>query len=467
MKPINKLIYLKHRGVVLIISMICVLIFSALAVSMASLSGVNLQIADNQRKVNLARASAESGLDILRFWIAGVYMPGTTALNDRFSCLATTLQNDLADNGISNIPIATDINIISIGGQENPVVLNSSTEQRFSAKIQPTDNINLLQMDITGYAGRIKRTIRVNYNFGTRAHTVFDYGVATKGALNLQGSTEIDGNNIDLDAGVYIECENNPDALTIIGNSHIAGDVEITNPDAIVLLQGGQASIGGETGQAAIDNHVDFGVDPVEFPVPIPTYFEHYVQNTYDPNNVLDEYENVRIPAGIGPINLASKTLKGVVFIEAPNIVTFTGNTTITGIIVGNGSLSDNSRTNLITFLGTVDSRPVTDLTEPQFADLNNETGTFLLAPGFSASFLGDFETLNGAIAANGIEFAGNAGGTIDGSVINYSNHPMTLSGNTDLFFNRSGTTEIPAGFGPEIILHYLPEFYCEVIPDL
>ena len=467
MKPVNKLIYRKRRGSVLIISMIFILVFSALAVSMASLSGVNLQIADNQRKANLARASAESGLDILRFWLARVYMPGTTATNDRFNCLATRLQNDLTANGISNIPIATDVNVISIAGQENPVVLNSSAKQYFLAKIQTTDNINMLQMDITGYAGQIKRTIRVNYNFGTRAHTVFDYGVATKGALNLQGSAEIDG-NIDLDAGVYIESESDANALTIIGNSHIAGDVDITNPDAAVLLQGGQASIGGETGQAAIDNHVSFGVDPVEFPVPIPTYFNHYVQNTYDPNNVLDEYENVRIPAGIGPVTFASVTLKGVIFIEVPNIVTFTGNTTITGIIVGNGSLSDNSGTNLITFLGTVNSYPVTDLPdEPQFAELKNETGTFILAPGFSASFRGDFETLNGAIAANGIEFTGNAGGTIDGSVINYSNEPMTLLGNTDLFFNRSGTVEIPAGFGPEIILHYLPEFYCEVIPDL
>jgi len=466
MKPVNKLIYLKRRGSILIISMIFILVFSALAVSMASLSGVNLQIADNQRKVNLARASAESGLDILRFWLARVYMPGTTATNDRFNCLATRLQNDLTGNGISNLPITVDVNVISIASQENPVALSSSAGQYFTAKIQTTDNINMLQMDITGYAGQIKRTIRVNYNFGTRAHTVFDYGVATKGALNLQGSAEIDG-NIDLDAGVYIESENNPNALSIIGNSHIAGDVDITNPDAIVLLQGGKASIGGETGQAAIDNHVSFGVDPVEFPVPIPTYFNHYVQNTYDPNNVLDEYENVRIPAGTNPI-FASVTLKGVVFIEVPNIVTFTGNTEITGIIVGNGSLNDNSRTNLISFLGTVNSYPVTDLPdEPQFAELKNETGTFILAPGFSASFRGDFETLNGAIAANGIEFTGNAGGTIDGSVINYSNEPMTLLGNTDLFFNRSGTVEIPAGFGPEIILHYLPEFYCEVIPDL
>jgi len=253
-------------------------------------------------------------------------------------------------------------------------------------------------------------------------------------------------------------------ALEVIGNSAIAGDVHITNPDAIVDLQGGQATIGGETAPEAYD-HVFKGVPPTEFPVPEPNYFRHYVQNTLDPNNILPEYDNVIIPAGTDPISFGNVTFRGVVFIEAPNIITFTGNTTITGIIVGNGDLNDDSGTNRIDFLGTVVSYPVTDLPEEtQFEQLRNETGTFLMAPGFSVSFGGNFETLNGAIAANGIEFFGNAGGTINGSVINYSGNPMTLSGNSDLFFNRSGTTQMPAGFGPEIILYYVPSSYSEVV---
>lgn len=113
--------------------------------------------------------------------------------------------------------------------------------------------------------------------------------------------------------------------------------------------------------------------------------------------------------------------------------------------------------------MGTVDSYPITDLPE-EFGELRDETGTFLMAPGFSASFGGDFTTLNGAIAANGISFFGNAGGTIDGSVLNFSDTPMELTGNSDLFFNRSGTAEMPAGFGPEIILYYVSSSYSEVV---
>jgi len=458
MKLIKKIVY--RKGAALIISMIFVLIFSALAVSMATMSGTNLQLADNQRKANRAHACAESGVDILRFWLGRISMPGMTQPNERFSYLAYFLQDDLT----SNIPIAIDANHISIGAEENPVVLYSSPAQYFSAEIQTTSNIDILQMDVTGSTGGIDRTIRVNYNFGTRANTVFDYGVATKGALKLHGNIEMNGANVALDAGVYIESED-ANALEIIGNSSIAGDVTITNPDATVTLQGGQASIGGETGQDAIDNHVTVGAPTTEFPVPEPNYFRHYVENTYDPNNVLAEYDNVIIPAGTDPITFGNVTFRGIVFIEAPNIVTFTGNTTITGIIVGNGDLSDNSGTNQICFTGTVNSYPVTDLPEEtQFEQLRNETGTFLMAPGFSVSFGGNFNTLNGAIAANGIEFFGDAGGTIDGSVINYSGSPMTLSGNSDLFFSRSGTDQMPAGFGPEIILYYVPSSYSEVV---
>jgi len=457
MKLIKKIVC--RKGAALIISMIFVLIFSALAVSMATMSGTNLQLAENQRKANRAHACAESGVDVLRFWLGRIYTPGTTQPDDRFSYLANFLQTDLAENGISNIATTynSDNSTITIAD----VVLDSSAGQSFSSQIQQTSNIDILQMDVTGSAGAVQRAIRVNYNFGARAHTVFDYGVATKGALNLRGNVDIDGANVALDAGVYIETEDDV-ALEIIGNSSIAGEVYITDPYSTVTLQG-NASIGGETGQDAIDNHVSFGAPSTEFPVPEPNYFRHYVENTYDPNNVLTEYENLLIPAGTNPHFSSNLILRGIVFIEAPNVVTFAGNTDIIGIIVGNGDLNDNSGTNQIIFLGNVNSYPVTDLPdEPQFQQLRNETGTFLMAPGFSAAFGGNFETLNGAIAANGIEFFGNAGGTIDGSILNYSNTPMELSGNTDLFLNRSGTDQMPAGFVPEIVLQYDPASYSE-----
>jgi hypothetical protein len=107
----------------------------------------------------------------------------------------------------------------------------------------------------------------------------------------------------------------------------------------------------------------------------------------------------------------------------------------------------------------------VTELPE-SFGDLRNDTGTFIMAPGFHVSMGGNFGTLNGCIAANGVEFFGNAGGIIGGSVLNYSDQPMELSGNSDLYFNRTGETEIPSGFEPvlNIVIKYDPSAYDEII---
>jgi len=453
----------KNRGAVLIISMIFVVIFSALAVSMAEMSGTNVQIAENHRKANRARACAESGFDVIRFWLNQVSIPGTTLEADRFIQIAGTLQNELTTNCITNVAASYEASVITIPG----VTLDSANGSSFSSTITQLDT-ETVQIDVTGTYGPITRTIRANYVIGERANNVFDFGVATKGPLSLSGNIELEGVNVSVEASVYIESENSNLALSIIGNSQIAGDVSIVNPIANVDLQGGQAGIGGETGQDAIDNHVSFGVAPSEFPEPDPALFEHYVTTVVDANtdtSVDATFENIRILANTNPTFSGHTILKGIIYIETPNVVDFTGSADVTGIIVGDGDIQDNSGVNQIIFRGNVDSHPVTDLPEEaQFDGLHDQTGTFVMAPGFDVSFGGSFSALCGAIAGNGVEFFGNAGGTINGSVINYSDEEMTLSGNSDLYFNRSGLTEVPAGFVPEIVLEYNPSSYSEVL---
>jgi len=463
MAPANDSTRSRNRGAVLIISMIFLVIFSALAVSMAAMSGTNVQIAENHRKADRARACAESGFDVIRFWLSRVSISGTTAEDLKFSQIANSLQDELTSESITNVTTSCDGSAITIPS----VTLDSPGQKSFYGTITPLDN-ETIQIDITGVYGSITRTIRAHYNFGERANNVFDFGVATKGPLSLSGNIELEGVNVSVEASVYIVSENSNLALSIIGNSQIAGDVSIGNPIASVDLQGGQAGIGGETGQDAINNHVSFGVPPSEFPEPDPAQFESFVTSVVDANtdtSADSTLENIKIAANTNPTFSGQVTLKGIVYIETPNVVEFTGGADITGIIVGDGDIQDNSGANQIIFRGNVDSHPITDLPqEAQFDGLYDQTGTFVMAPGFHVSFGGSFSTLSGAIAGNGVEFFGNAGGTINGSVINYSEEEMMLSGNSDLYFNRSGTTEVPAGFVPEIVLEYNPSSYSEVL---
>lgn len=454
----------RQRGSALVLSIVFVAVFSALAVAMATVSGTNVQMAENHRKADATRACANSGLEVVRYWMSQVAISGTTAADQRFAQIGASLTSALADAGVTNFTTVSTESTIAI----SEVSLDASRGHSFSALLTKIDNDHV-QLDVIGHYGPLEKTIRSNYLFAERADTVFDFGVASRGPVSLSGNVELEGVNIEVESNAYIDCIDNL-ALSIIGNSHIAGNVKIVSSLANVYLQGGKAGIGGETGQDAIDNHVTFGVPPATFPEMVPSEFAELVTLTaLDPDmdtSADATLENIIIPADMNPTFSGHATIKGLVWVETPNVVTFTGGADVTAIIIGNGDPEDDSATNRLDFRGNVDGEDIASLPTdaPQFDGLRDSVGTFIMAPGFHVSFGGSFDALCGAIAANGIEFYGNAGGEIQGSIINYSDNEMTLSGNSDLYFNRSGIDEVPAGFVPEIILEYDASSYSEVI---
>jgi hypothetical protein len=453
----------KRRGAVLILSMIFVLVFSALAVSFSAFSGTNVQLGENQRKANQALASAESGLEIIRFWLDGIYVPSIVAESQRFQYISDYFQGGFDYYDITNIvPVYTTEQIVIPA-----VIMDSGNNLTFDAVVDKINN-DVLQLEITGHYGAINRKIRVQYGFYQRGNPIFDYGIASKGPLALEGKVNLTGANVAVESSVYIEAIGEPTALTLEGACSIAGDVSIVDPDAAVVV-GDTSSIGGETGQDAIDNHVFRDAPLAEFPVPNPGYFEQYIEDGNDhiitgdvASNI--SIQNVRIPPNTNPTFSGNVTIRGVIYIEQPNTVTFTGDVDIIGMIVAEGNYEAPLAGNSINFEGSVFTQSIENLPdEAEFTALKEETGTFMMAPGFSVNMGGSFEAINGTICANGINFYGQAGGVIEGSVINYSETPMTLSGNSDLIFNRSGTIEVPAGFEPELRLDYNPDSYSEV----
>ena len=253
MTPASNSARSKNRGAVLIISMIFVVIFSVLAVSMAAMSGTNLQIAENHRKADHARACAESGFDVIRYWLSRVSISGTTTEDLRFSQIADSLKDDLTSESITNITTSRIGSVVTIPS----VTLDSPGQKSFYGTITRLDN-ETLRIDITGVCGSITRTIRANYNLGERAHNVFDFGVATKGPLIAKGNITIAGVNVAVESNAYIESLNNFVALTMIGNSHIAGTVKIVNHLATTDI-GANSGVGGDTGADAM-KHIEIGV---------------------------------------------------------------------------------------------------------------------------------------------------------------------------------------------------------------
>ncbi len=182
-------------------------------------------------------------------------------------------------------------------------------------------------------------------------------------------------------------------------------------------------------------------------------------------------FKNILIKANTNPKFTANTTIDGVVFIERPNKVEFGGNTTIRGAIVvdtdGNNNIGLDPTVNYISFTGNVSVTPLSSLPATAEFPLAERTlsGAFLLAPGFGATFSGNFGTIGGSIVSSKLDFNGNAGGTVTGSVINLNNTPFTMSGNSDIIIQSNGTGQYPSGvfFGSRY--DPLPDSYVEVTP--
>ena len=456
MKQAGKKNYQNRRGAALIISMIFVLIFSALAVSMATMTGANLQLADNQHKVNYAFANAESGLEVTGYWLRDILIASSTAPSDFVTTIAYLVQDDLIANDISNFTIDDN-------GFIPAVALDSATGQEFSGQIQMhPSNPDTIEVTITGRCNETTRKVKVNYNIIPYEHPIFDYGLATKGPVHFPRNPTIRGLNSADEADIYIESHSDDLALLISGNTNFDGDIYIGNANANVDLQG-DVLIAGEHGETAIENHVTIGADPVDFPTPDIEHFLPYatgdtIDSSTDTTNSMT-LTNATIAAGTNPCFEGNVRIEGVLFVQSPNKIVFNSNVDIRGIIIADGDV-DNPEpgTNSMTFLGNFESGPLPDSSE--FDVLRSETGSCLLAPGFTVSLEGNFATLNGVMAVSGFHLTGNANAMIEGSIINYSDSPTIIDGNVTFNFDRSNSNKIPAGFDTHMMLEYNPMSY-------
>jgi len=445
-----------REGSALIICTIFLVVFTALAVGMATMSGTNLQIADNQREANSAFASAESGLEVVRYWADRVRMPSSTPVADYLSTAISSLQTELAANGIEHLRINSD-------GSIPTVVIHALAGQSFSGQISvdPADPA-VLRLLIVGASHEAARTIRANFRIKPYRFPIFNYGMATKGPLVLQYNPRFLAATQGWEADVYVESANSLIAVDIGKNATFAGDIDIGNPLAGVSC-GGTLDLGGEVTRLQEE-------DRPEFPVPDVQHFRQYATGpVIDPDTDISgsstTWANAVITAGTNPTFTGNVTIQGILYIEAPNAVTFVRNTALQGMIVAEGDVN-NPGANQINFGDATDPKVPSNFSSgpypagAEFDALRNEVGSCILAPGFAVSFWKNFSAINGVIAASGLHFDNNASATVKGTLINYSEQPTDVVRNINMTFDRSAMVEIPAGFDLLRVLTYVPESY-------
>jgi len=450
-----------RRGVAYVLAVIALAIFAALAAALASQTGMGLRKASNQALIQATRHDAESGMAYFSLLLRGTRLSGELAGQELLEALASSLRGRL--EGTANLGGQT----VSYDGTQI-VIPHISTDGRgagFGGIVRLADS-GSIRLTVTGREADCLKRVRMDFGFTPWRSPAFDYGIATRGSIELTGNPDIVSVGDRLHASLLAATFSELEAIALTGNACVGGDLFVSNPDAYVSLTG-NVSVGGETQDGDIEEHIHIGIGEVEFPEPDPGVFEPFATNIVDgktKTNGNRTFTNIRILANTNPNFSGNITLKGVVYIESPNRVTFSGNLDVIGVIVTEDARQRDPDDNSIQFTGNSSTRGVEYLPDtPEFAGLRELTGTFLLAPGFSVKFAGNFGTINGAMAAQEFRFTGNAGGTVRGPIIGWGDSEFVMTGNAHVTIDRQDSAGLLPGFVNTANFLPLPRTYEEM----
>jgi hypothetical protein len=278
----------------------------------------------------------------------------------------------------------------------------------------------------------ISRAVEMYFETVTRSTSVFDYGIVTRGPINVGGGGVIGGGGVAAE-GTILSMSSLPYPISLSGTSGIAGNAYMTNPNGNVSISGGGVSIGGETNPTLRAQHIFRGVEPPELPEVDSNIFLPYATNLYKPGQKV--YQNVIIPPNTNPTFNGDTEIQGVMYIKWPNSISFNSKAVIRGtIIVENGATP--SKNNAIAFGGGVEAYgvntvPTTDL--PADAPVRKILGSTLLAPGFSVSLAGSSGSIGGIMLADSFQFVGGSGGVINGTFIGLGDVEMKFTGGASI----------------------------------
>jgi hypothetical protein len=458
-----------RRGVVAVIAMVYLVLFSVLAMGAYSAITSSIQVSYNQRDVNAARAAAESGMEFIRYQLYQLNIPHNTAPSQMFATVYAKL--GLALNGTVNMNgdtvgldgTGTVISIPSQGAAK--AIAADGTGSKFFLTI--TQNAQQLIVKVTGIGRNsvvVARAVQMNYAVAQKASSIFNYGVANNGTISMNGNTSITGATDPTKGSVLSASTTSSTPVTMSGATLISGDVSMVNPAGHISTTGSPSVDGYTPASPNFAQHVHIGVTPPDFPQIDTTVFVPYATNVYAGGKTLI---NTVIPPNTNPSFTGNTTVQGVLYIQTPNNVTFGGNLTIQGVIVVQNDPTGGTAGNALNFSGNVAATSISTLpANATFPAAERAlANVFLLAPGFAVNFSGNFGTIGGSMIADQFTFNGNAGGSVTGSVVGLQNLPMTLSGNSDISINSTGTTAFPPGvfFGSDYAP--LPDTWLEVHP--
>ena len=312
--------------------MLYLILFSSLAVGFYAATTMSAQIARNERNIQDASMAADSGMQFMRYQLGVMDIPTTTPNS---ALLATTVaQLSLQLNGTANMngdTVVLNGSTINIpGNTAHYINLDAAGNQRFRGDI--TQSGTQLTVKVTGRCAdpNVARAIQIKYTTAPRASAIFNYGVASKSAITMQGHVKITGAT-DPTKGSVLSATAASIPLSMTGSTTISGDFSYTNAAGSPNYSGGTIA-GYSQGSANFASHVHAGVTPPQFPSIDTSMYLPYATNTYTAS-MGKNLVNMILPPGNYSFS-GGTTIQGVLYIQTPANVSFTGNTTIQGAIV-------------------------------------------------------------------------------------------------------------------------------------
>jgi hypothetical protein len=477
-----------------VLAMLYLVLFSTLAVGFYAAVNSSTQIAGSDRRTTSARLAAESGMQFMRHQLANLNVPAGTKQDELFDAVYERLSYLLDDSpnmaghdvGVSDdgttilVPGGMNYARVNDHGMEFRAELSSYGASGLRVKVIGRDGDSGLSSDFGA------RGVQLDYDVAQNSSSIFDYGVASRSRIRLNSNARIGGGANPKLGSVLSTSPLNP-TLFMDSNAQVTGDVSFSVSNNMPTMGANSTIAGYDKNDAGLLQHVHFNVPEPEFPTVDTDVFKPFAGSaagyggtTITPPNSSGETKyssgtirNVLIKASPHAdrwvVFDSDVKIDGIVYIETPNKIRFTGNSQLRGAIVVQNDATHNHTRNIIEFDSNAKIGPIEAL-----AGTNNSyfppamtslTGSTILAPKFKVRFNSNFGGADGSIIADEIHFDSNAAGLIRGSVVNLADTYVTMDGNANVTIETAGSDKLPAGVKFGSRYDPLPGSYREVRP--
>lgn len=182
----------KRRGIALFITLIFVVVFSALSVAMFTMSVNSVQASQNHRDSNHALNAALSGLEYAKYLAAGaslnVVLDYDEYNNEDYSSQADIVWNNLADNA----NLTADVDEGGLNYLETGDIAYSNTGTTFRVRFTRQDT-NTIKVTCSGVNSGIQRSVAMTFNIEKEGNKILNYGLVGNGRMWVTGDTTIHG----------------------------------------------------------------------------------------------------------------------------------------------------------------------------------------------------------------------------------------------------------------------------------